>query len=98
MLLKVLPAFVEERFVNMNHLNVRCGQQVISGSESFVMLSPAVEKRHDLIKDVRSGYQRERCLENSSPVMCGLVMVLVVGDFECDYKVGIEKERGHSSP
>ncbi len=58
MLLKVLPAFLEQPFVYLRELHGRTRQQAIPDFHCFRMIPATVEVGDDFIKHIRCGDQR----------------------------------------
>jgi len=52
MLLKVLPAFVEQRFINVNHLDGSTSKEIVPNLNRLRVMPSTIEICNNLIEDV----------------------------------------------
>lgn len=94
-LLKIEPAFIKERFIDMNHVYGWAVQEPITGFNGFGVIATAIEKRDDFIKNIGCRDQLQRGFYDLFPVFKRSVVMLVVGKFECEQITGIDEYRCH---
>jgi hypothetical protein len=95
MALAIRPPCVQERRINVDELHGWALQQVVPHLEGLRMLSSTVEKRHDFIEDVGGRDEaRQRC-HDPLPVLCGRLMMLVIGNFQRSERACVDKHRMH---
>lgn len=94
-LLKVEPAFIKERFIDMNHVYGWAVQKSIAGFNGFGVIATAIEKRDDFIENIGCRDQLQRGFYDLFPMLKRSVVMLVVGKFECEQIAGIDEYRRH---
>ena len=70
--------------------------RIVPDLHSLRMSPPAVEERHDFSEHVGGCYEARQRSHDTLPVLCGRLMVPVVGTFEsheitCVHKYGIHR-------
>lgn len=94
-LLKTGPPGIEECFRFGDNLNHAALAEPVSDFHSLLVTPSTIEKRDRLVEDVGCRDDRRECGSYLSPVPCGLLVVLVVRDFDGDQIASIQKDRGH---
>ena len=93
--LEAEPAFIKERFIDMNHAYGWAVQESITGFNGFGVISTAIEKRDDFIENIGCRDQRQRRFYDLFPMLKRSVVMLVIGKFECEQITGIDEYRCH---
>ncbi|CAE6506476.1 hypothetical protein NMYAN_220015 [Nitrosomonas nitrosa] len=94
-LLKVEPASIKERFIDMNHVYGWAVQESIAGFNGFGVIATAIEKCDDFIENIGCRDQLQWRFYDLFPMLKCSTVMLVVGKFECEQITGIDEYRCH---
>lgn len=94
-LLEVVPAFIKECFIDMNHSYRWAVQKPVTDFNGFGVISTAIEKRDGLIENIGCRDQLQRRFYDLFPMPKRSTVMLVIGKFECEQIAGIDEYRCH---